>query len=469
MQPHKLLLLFNHLSGVEKREFTRYIESPYFNKRHEPKALWQYLLTDLAPAGGTWDPAQAFETVYPGEGYDETKLRHPLSWLVKSIESFLLLRRFEQDEMAQALQLAAVFREKNLEKNFAQTLRLAEGQLGKRVKDQAWFHDRYRLEYEKYAFTESQRRTVSNNLPSVAQSLDAYLLAAKLRQSCLQLAHQSVYQADYDYSFLPALLAYIQENPAQLEIPAIALYYHCYRAMSEGSESEFRRFRTLLEENSGTFTREEISDLWLFALNYCIKQLNTGSRPFGQEALELYQLGIEREILLENGVLGRFTYKNTVALALLYGQYDWAQAFIHRYQSMLEAGFRENFYHYNLARYFFSVKNYGRAMELLVKVDDSDLLLNLDSKLMLLKMYYELGEMDALESLLASMNAYICRRKELGYHQTHYLGIIRFTKKLMALRPGDAMAAAALRASIEAAAGLPEKEWLLGRIDAAKW
>lgn len=155
--------------------------------------------------------------------------------------------------------------------------------------------------------------------------------------------------------------------------------------------------------------------------------------------------------------MGRFAYKNTVALGLTLGQADWVHGFIEQYKDALEPAHRDNFYHYNLARYHFSEKQFGQAMELLVQVGDSDLLLNLDSKVMLLKMYYELGEFDALDSLLASLKTFIRRRKELGYQKAHYLGIVHFTQKLMGLPPNDRAAREHLRSEIEAAEGLPEK------------
>lgn len=459
----KLIILFNQLSGVEKREFTRFIGSEYFNQRDELRRLWHFLLKEFAPAGKTWQPVRAYEAVFPNGPYDEAKLRHFMSWLTQSIEYFLAMRRFEKNETEQALLLATSFREKNMEQQFGQAIKTAEAAMGKRVHDQNWYHDRYRLEFEKYAFIESQKRTAANNLPVVSEALDAYILAAKLRQSCILLAHQSVFQVQYDYSFLPAMLTFL-EGSRFLEIPAISLYYHCFRALTEGDEAQFRLFKTELEANFESFSSTEIRDLWLLAINFCIKRLNTGSRPFGEEALGLYQTGIERRILLENGILGRFAYKNTVALALLYGQFDWAKEFILRYRSALETTWQETFYHYNLARYYFAIKDYSKAMELLVKVDDRDLLLNLDGKLMLLKMYYELAEFNALDSLLASMKNFIRRRRELAYHQSHYLGIIRFTQKLMTLRPGDIAAIAALKKEIAAAEGLPEKDWLLAQL-----
>jgi hypothetical protein len=463
MSQTKLLVLFNHLSGVEKREFSRYIASDYFNKRDDLQALWSYLLYEVGPAGGVFQKEKAFEAVFPGEPFDEAKLRYPMSWLVKSIEYFLAMRRFEKNESEQALHLANAFREKNLEKPFHHAIRQAENLLEEQVKDQEYHYARYRIELEKYAISIAEKRTVSNNLAEVGRSLDAFLLAAKLKQSCLQLAHQSVYQIDYDDTFLPGLLQFLQGS-SFLEIPAIGLYYHCYLAMTKGDEGQFRQFRELLELHSGEFTKDEMRDLWLLAINFCIKRLNTGGRAYVLEAFDLYRSGIAQGILLEQGVLGRFAYKNTVALGLTLGQTDWVHNFIETYRPALEAAHRENFYRYNLARYFFSIKQYGQAMELLVLVGDSDLLLNLDAKLMLLKMYYELGEFDALESLLTAMKTFIRRRKELGYQKNHYLGIIRFTQKLMALPPNDRAARELLRSEIENAEGLPEKEWLLGQV-----
>lgn len=286
---HKLLLLFHHLTGVEKRGFSA-IVFRLFQQADDLQALWAYLLYEFAPAGHVFQKEKAFEAIFPGEPFDEAKLRYPMSWLVKSIEYFLAMRRFEKNETEQSLQLATACREKSLEKPFQQAIRQSGKLLETQVKDQEYHHARYRIELEKYAFSIAEKRTEANNLAEVGRSLDAYLLAAKLKQSCLQLAHQSVYQVDYDYSFLPGLLQFL-EGSVYLEIPAIALYYHCYRAMTEGDEGHFRQFRGLLERHFGEFTKEEIKDLWLLAINFCIKRLNTGGRAYVQEAFGLYRTG----------------------------------------------------------------------------------------------------------------------------------------------------------------------------------
>ncbi|HNL40530.1 MAG TPA: hypothetical protein PKH43_15370, partial [Saprospiraceae bacterium] len=167
-------------------------------------------------------------------------------------------------------------------------------------------------------------------------------------------------------------------------------------------------------------------------------------------------------ILLENGLLSRFAFKNIVALGLRLEHFDWVGQFIEQYAPLLEEKYRNPNRLYNLARLHYARKQYQMAMPLLARVDESDLMLNLDSRVMLLKMYYETGEWDALDALIASFRIFLLRKKKsLGYHQAHYLNIIRFVQKLTRLRHNDRQAVAALRQTVQQQPALIEREWLL--------
>ncbi|MEO6759676.1 MAG: hypothetical protein ABIO24_09510, partial [Saprospiraceae bacterium] len=94
---------------------------------------------------------------------------------------------------------------------------------------------------------------------------------------------------------------------------------------------------------------------------------------------------------------------------------------------------------------------------------ENDLLLNLDSRVMLLKMYYETNEWDALDALLASFRVLLLRKKKvIGYHQSHYLNTLRYIHKLVRVNRNDKAAVAAFRAEVEANKAVIEKDWLLG-------
>jgi hypothetical protein len=86
------------------------------------------------------------------------------------------------------------------------------------------------------------------------------------------------------------------------------------------------------------------------------------------------------------------------------------------------------------------------------------------AKTMLLKMYYEQDELDALESLLESMRTYMQRKKVIGYHKTNYKNFIRYTKKLLKVNPYNKLLVERLRKEIETTNPLTEQEWLLRQL-----
>ena len=459
MFENKLLNILNLLTGVEKREFAHFLQSPYFNRREDVIRLWEQL---LKPPGASPDPAKAiYARVYPGRPYDDAQWRHLQSFLLLRVENFLAQRASERVPLLADLHLAPVYRQKKAEKPLDHLLRRATDRLEKMPRDHEYYYLQYRLEWEKYAAVESRTRTRENNLAAVARALDTYYISSKLRLACLMESHSAVFQIEYDVAFLPDLLRFV-ENGDLRDIPVIALYFYCYKALTSGAEADFRAFRRELESRGAGLPAGERRTFLLLAVNYCIKRLNTGEQGYIREAFDLYRLGLDTEVLIEDGVLSRFAYKNIVALGLRREESDWVEAFIFRYEPFLEEKYRAANRDYNLARLYYSKKDFGKAMPLLARVDESDLLLNLDSRVMLLKMYYETGEWDALDALIASFRILLLRKKKIiGYHSSHYLNMLRYIRKLVRLNPNDKAAVASFRSEVEGNRSVIEKEWLL--------
>lgn len=413
--------------------------------------------------GGGFDKAQIYEKLFPSQPYDDGRLRYTFTFLREKIEWFLAYRQWDRQPSQTGLALLASYRERGLEKHFQHIAQQTEAQLAAMPLGLDRLHDNYRLEFEKYSFAEAQKRSRESALQSLSDSFDKYAIGGKLRLACLMAAHQAVVKVEYDYSFLALIINWLENSPLLSE-PAIGLYYHCYRALSENDEAAFRAFRSVLERHGEQFDAAELKDILLLGINFCIRQVNQGAPQFVAEAFGLYQLGLERGSLLERGVLSRFTYKNIVALGLGLGQFDWVERFIQEQRELLEARYRESSYCFNLAKLHFTQKNYAEAMPLLAQVGDADPLLMLDAKVLLLKMYYETGEWDALDALLTSVKAFLRRKTSLGYHKEHYLSLVNYTQKLLTLNTNDRKAVAALQRELENDQHVLEKEWLVGRL-----
>ncbi len=188
--------------------------------------------------------------------------------------------------------------------------------------------------------------------------------------------------------------------------PALVLLAHSLRALQDPDDvAAFRAATTLLAQYPHLFPPAESRDLYMAAINFCIRRQNRGERDYAREALALYRDALTRGILFENGLLPKYTYNNIHLLAQVTGERDWALTFLERYRDHLPPADRDNIFRYNLAIFHYRAGEHGRVLELLRAVEFSEVLINLDVRRMLLKGYYELGEWSALASLLESFKA----------------------------------------------------------------
>ncbi|MBK8565395.1 MAG: hypothetical protein IPN76_19125 [Saprospiraceae bacterium] len=88
-------------------------------------------------------------------------------------------------------------------------------------------------------------------------------------------------------------------------------------------------------------------------------------------------------------------------------------------------------------------------MELLQRADFDDLSHNLSARRMLLRIYFEKNERDALSSLITSFKNFIYRHRELGtVPRNGYLNLLKFVNRLLSVDHYDKEAVAQLRDEI---------------------
>jgi tetratricopeptide (TPR) repeat protein len=275
-----------------------------------------------------------------------------------------------------------------------------------------------------------------------------------------------VYKTEYDLGLIDALMEYVRNKKELLEIPIIKVYYHLYNLFRyPDEETHYFEVKQALKGYNHLFKPAERSDLYIIAINYCIGKMNIGVQKFLREAFEMYQEGIEGHFLIINEVLNHLDFRNIVSIGTTLKEFDWVSNFIEKYQGFLALEYRENFVQFSLAKLHFERGDYDQAQRLLIQFDIDDVLLNLSAKSMLIKIYYEEGEINTLESLLESLRTYINRKKSITYHKIIYNNLIRFTKKLVRLPPRNKALKERLRKQIEEANPLPERKWLLEQLD----
>ena len=469
MKKSKLYEVWCGLPSDSQQLFEKYLLSKGNLVRSDVLLLSDYLIKNKNCDGDIWKKETVFAAVYGAEKpYHDDTMRHIQSFLTKEIEQFLVAQEYSQNASHETLALAKVYRRLKLEKPFQQTMRrLGQLQAEEKIRDASALQLAAAAENVWITHQTEQSRSEVSSLQTLLDAEEKAFAAAKLRSVCSALSYQSLSKTSHDFGLLEALLTRVEEKKWAETEASIGAYYFIYR-MNTSAESKlfFEKLRQNLTAYRAHFEPEEYLKIYLGAVNYSIKQSNQGDEEFFRQLFELYKNGIETSILLvEDGTLSPYTYKNMTATGLRIGESDYIFSFIEKYRKFLPVEFRQNYYEYNLARYYFATQNFEKAMPMLNKLTYGDIFLQLGAKVMLLKMYYQLDEYDALDAFLRSFQQFLHRKKaSLSYHQQNYLNIIHCTKQLMVTNGFDKIKSLKLREEISALQPLTEREWLLKAI-----
>ncbi len=465
LKDSKLAQIISALSPKEQKELKSYLRIPMFSNRTLVGECFDYVLIHRKKRREWPSKAAIHQQFFPKKNYKDEQVRLLMSQLLKAIEDYWVHKAQRQQSVQRGLTLAQVYRSRKLDKAFQQNLKTSLQQLEKRGdRSDTFFFEMYQTKLEWYSHRTAISRADEQELQAISDALDKGFIIAKLRQACRMLAQQAVAKQQYDFGLLEASVQYLESNNL-LKEPAVRIYYHSYRALCMKEEQRhFRAFKDCLFEFETHFPPKELRDLYLLGVNCCIKIINTGQHDFLHEILALYKRGLVNEALLENGVLSHFTCQNIVTTGLHTNDYEWTHWFLENYKDKIEREYKESTYRFNLGRLFYSEQKYDEALELLRDINHKDLLLNLFSKTLLLKIYYEQQKFQLLEPFLDAFAIYLRRKKVIGYHRTNYKNIIAYTKKLTSINPFDKTEKAALQQQIEAEEILSERAWLLDQL-----
>jgi hypothetical protein len=333
------------------------------------------------------------------------------------------------------------------------------------LKNKEFYYQTFRLASERYENAIAQKRNTSDGFDELSSALNVYFIAEKLRQACAALSHRTFLNKAVKIDFLEEVLAYVAQSEAILEIPLVALFYHSYHALIDLEDrAHFEQLKQILFASSHLFKVAELRELHLHAINCCIKRINSAQPDYIAEVFEIYRNGLKTNALLEGEQLSRFTYNNIVMAGVRLKAFDWTEQFIHDYKPFLEEKYRESTFQHSLATFYFKKKDYDKAMRLLHSVEFDDVMHGLDARRMLLCMYYDLDEFEALEAHLEAFKTHLYRQKNLDYHRENYLNLVNFTKRLLHLNFHNEKKVNELRDEIIATSKLLEKEWLLEKL-----
>lgn len=469
MKETLLFQTFETLDKRELRELKKFINSPYFNQRPDVIALFDYLASCLHDKKKVLSKEMAFETMFPNMAFDDHKVRLASSFLLQLIEDFWAIENTKLKLPNSKFLSAIQYRQRNLDKHYQRTMLEAKQSIENQNLRNANFHlQYYEILLEEFQFHAVKRQITPVSLQVISENLDNAYYTLKLRQECAVISFQNIYRSDFQGANINNIIQQIEQNNL-INIPSVGIYYHAFHCLKyPEKENHFFEIKTMITRFGNLFPKNEIRDLYLIAINYCIRKHNEGNEAFLKEELDLYEEGLQNKYLHINNKISRFTYRNVVTLAITLKEYKRAAIFIETYKSDLETIYQEGNYNYCKARLAYEQKDYKNVFLLLQQADYEELLISLAAKALLLKTFYETQEYDALEAHLEAMRNFLRRKNFMSYHKENYLNLIKLTKSLLKINSKNKKELSEFKQKIEDTKALVERKWLLDAVENLK-
>ena len=213
MYSSKLAQVFFTLSKTEQRALGKFLKSPYYNHRQDVVDLYTYLYKTDPEQLGNLRKERVFKKAFKRKDYDPDQMDYIMSFLLKLMEEFLIEQQNQSNKIYQQLQLARAYNRLKLHKPFHQTLQKVRKRQEKKItKSMDSYHMEYEIEYENFSFSTREKRTQDRNLQTLGDKLDLAYIAQKLKQGCIFLAQQYVYDAKYQTDLLDQVIIYINKH-----------------------------------------------------------------------------------------------------------------------------------------------------------------------------------------------------------------------------------------------------------------
>jgi hypothetical protein len=468
MRDTKLYKALIRLTGHELNRLHRFIISPYFNKNEAIITLFEWIKEDLK--GGT-DGDSSREDLwllcFPGEPYNDGRFRKLQSDLLKLIENYYAQEAFEANPIHKAKYLLEAIYEEKLDNLTSSALKSAQRLVeNQKLKPASFYYYQYEIEQSHYDLSKSQvERSAKSNIEAIAENLDHFYLAEKLRYYCTILNHQNLAALDYKMLFIDEIIQHVESHGYE-DVPPIRIYYQILQTYKHPDNREhYDILRQMITKHIHNFPESQVKEILDAAFNYCILKSNTGALEFVRELFNLYIESLENKLIFVKDQLTPWSYKNIVTAGLRLSEFEWVENFIYNYNPLLDQKFRENALTFNLAQLYFYKKDYSGVIRQLSQVEYEDMTYNLNSKTLLMASYYELDEIEALGSLLDTFRVYLSRNKELpATRRKHYLNTISIVRKLSRIVPGDQKEIEKLRREVETTQGVVSKNWILEKL-----
>jgi hypothetical protein len=461
---NKLQELVYCLNGHEEKTFRVFLSSPYFNSDKSVLNLFKAMINRRQEEN--FSKRHLFKQLFRNKKYDDKKMRYIISKLTKHIEYFLTMRHIDKNESQYLLHCTEALAEKDCEKAFA----FAFNEIKRKspVKNATRFYQLHKA-YETHLnnMFARQSRKVKLDYDSVLHHLDSFYLSKKLQLFSEIINLKNILSRDYPMHLLEELKKLARHDDFK-NVPVVQVYYLVLLTLTEpGNENHFAELKNSVAQHGHLFPVNELKELYQYVKNYCIKKINSSQPEYTQALFSIYKEMLADKRLMREDYFSQWEFKNVVNISLRLNEKEWCKNFIPKYISYLKPTERKNALTFNLAYLNFMNGNFKEAIKRLKDVEFTDVFYKVDAKVILMKCYYELDEMEFFFYHASAYRLFLLRNRQLSpYQKKMNRNLIIYLSRLVRAEMNPAKLEQ-LKKEVLKEKNIADRNWLLEKINEA--
>jgi hypothetical protein len=476
MNNSKLVNLLRAFSKHEIKEFEKIVASPYFNRGRN----YLPFLKELKKFYPEFDHEKMtdehiFAKMYPHKKFNKQIIWNMNSALLNMAEQFLLLNSLKRNKFIKDHQIAGELQVRKLAKHFQKKIGEMEDELNSTKINRDYFLFRKQLESarKEYYYLEEKHRLI----PALSVKQGEYAILFFLWNIVEVVNDMNVYSYMFNAAFE---LNIINEFIKNLQLKNIVhycklkkfiyswlmeMYYNQIMMTIEPEKSEyFFNLKKLFEKNYEKFTDEEKFNWVTCLINYCGYK---NDNHFRKILFEIHKFELKEGMAFTGKYLSKTHYLQILKNALAINQTEWIKNFIEEFAAKLKPSYQKSMRALSFAYYYLKLKNYEKVLEYLSRdkfVDPKD---KFAVKLVYIKAYYDLNEVETLFYHIDSTLRFISNNQKLIRDDiaANYNKCLKLLKKLIiAKENNNVMTLDEIRIMVDKDKSLILGDWLLEKI-----
>ncbi len=440
----KLTNLLNSLTGNELKEFKKFISSGLYTTGRNYLPLLNHLIKFKSSGFDNVQARDIYKKLYPGKKFSNQTLKNRFSELYKLGEEFLVYICLKEDKVEKDKILLKMLIEKKLYHTFENRYKKIMHALNSELYDNNKYRTHLIMQELNITFLEDRKKVVPlfNKYHEVSQlRLCNYLIT--LFEMGFEFGVQEYDSRKYEYNFVVDFLrklditdlmnTFSKSNVFVFKVTAMNYYLYKAYEITDREDYYFRAHK-MFTELSPLMKEEYKINIFNQLIQYSIKKQNEGIKKFQLELFNLYNEKLNQGLYadLQKKIYLFNNFRDYVYIGIAVKNYKWVEDFLSKYSRELPEEFREDEIKLTNAKLNIAYGNFEKS---LLNLNDMKLVTYLqyiDSSVLKLCCYFELGLYEEAFLELDKLRHYIRNHNEIPkIHKVYTANFIRIYNKLL--------------------------------------